>query len=183
MRSISYSCQALPYPMNEGQEGSGQLAMNRSKQGRMGRKTVVVLLVGLALASVHLAEAQQANKIAQIGILDSGTSSDRRNTLGRAAFREGLRDLGYVEGKNINIEYRYDEGKSERLPQLAEQLVRLKVDIIVVNNSTAALAAKKSTATIPVVFTTGANPVTTGLVALSPGRAAMSRDLQPIPRS
>jgi len=151
--------------MNEGQEGSGQLAMNRSKQGRMGRKTVVVLLVGLALASVHLAEAQQANKVAQIGILDSGTASDPRNALGRDAFRQGLRDLGYVEGKNINIEYRYDEGKSGRLPQLAEELVRLKVDIIVVNNSTAALAAKKSTAAIPVVFTTGANPVTIGLVA------------------
>src|SRR5262245_55908071 len=124
-----------------------------------------ILIAMVVFAVGVIAEAQQANKVAQIGILDSGTASDPRNALGRDAFRQGLRDLGYVEGKNINIEYRYDEGKSGRLPQLAEELVRLKVDIIVVNNSTAALAAKKSTATIPVVFTTGANPVTTGLVA------------------
>jgi putative tryptophan/tyrosine transport system substrate-binding protein len=120
----------------------------------------LLLVVGGAVA-----QPQQANKVAQIGILDSGTASDLLNALGRDAFRQGLRDLGYVEGKNINIEYRYDEGKSGRLPQLAEDLVRLKVDIIVVNNSTAAQAARKSTATIPVVFTTGANPVTSGLVA------------------
>jgi putative ABC transport system substrate-binding protein len=110
-------------------------------------------------------EAQQGNKMAQIGFLDSGTSSDPRNALGRDAFRQGLRELGYVEGENINVAYRYDEGRSGRLPQLAEELVRLKVDIIVANNTTAAQAAKKSTTIIPVVFTTGANPVTSGLVA------------------
>ena len=80
-------------------------------------------------------------------------------------FARALRDLGYVEGKNINIEYRYAEGKSERLPELAEELVRLKVDILLASDSTAARAAKKSTTTIPIVFTTGGNPIASGLVA------------------
>jgi putative ABC transport system substrate-binding protein len=126
-------------------------------------------IIGFALCAMLFAlcvstEAQQPAKVAQIGILDSGSASDPRNALGRDAFRQGLRELGYVEGKNINIAYRYDEGRSGRLPQLAEELVRLKVEIIVANNTTAAQAAKKSTTTIPVVFTTGANPVTSGLV-------------------
>jgi putative ABC transport system substrate-binding protein len=128
-------------------------------------KIFATLLILVLESCGALAQAEQENKVAQIGILDSGTASDPRNALGRDAFRQGLRDLGYVEGKNINIKYRYDEGKSTRLPQLAEELVRLKVDIIVVNNSTAAQAAKKSTNTIPIVFTTGGNPVTIGLVA------------------
>src|SRR5262249_55264552 len=129
----------------------------------MKRKITVITLCAMLLALCTTALAQQAKKIPRIGILPPGPISERVHLWD--AFRQGLRELGYVEGKNINIEYRYDVGKSGRLPQLAEELVRLKVDIIVVNNSTAALAAKKSTATIPVVFTTGANPVTTGLVA------------------
>jgi putative tryptophan/tyrosine transport system substrate-binding protein len=111
------------------------------------------------------ASAKQPDKVAHIGILDSGSASDPRNALGREAIRQGIRELGYVEAKNINISYRYDEGRSGRLPELAEELVRLEADIIVANNTTAARAAKKSSATIPIIFTTGGNPVTSGLVA------------------
>jgi putative ABC transport system substrate-binding protein len=130
----------------------------------MNKRIIFLVLGALLLAPSVRVDAQQPAKVAQIGILDSGSASDPGNALGRDAFRQGLRDLGYVEGKNINIAYRYDEGRSGRLQELAEELVRLKVEIIVANNTTAAQAAKKSTTTIPVVFTTGANPVTSGLV-------------------
>src|SRR4029077_8392786 len=92
-------------------------------------KTFVLLLVGLTLASVHLAEAEQSGKIPRIGYL--GATSLSANSERIAAFRQGLRELGYVEGKNIVIEWRYAEGKLDRLPALAAELVRLKVDIIV----------------------------------------------------
>jgi hypothetical protein len=99
--------------------------MNRSKQrAGMGQKAIVVLLVGLALASVHPAEAQQAKKVPRIGVLWPFLP-----TVGpplAEAFRQGLRDLGYVEGQNIAIEYRYSEGKDSRLPDLAGELVRLR---------------------------------------------------------
>ena len=131
----------------------------------MTKKIILIALRSLLLAPCFKVKAQQPAKVAQIGILDSGNASDLGNALGRDVFRQGLRELGYVEGKNIDIAYRYDEGRSGRLPELAEELVRLKVEIIVANNTTAAQAAKKSTTTIPVVFTTGANPVATGLVA------------------
>ena len=127
--------------------------------------------IGLALSAVLFAlcaptEAQQpAEKVPRIGFLDSGSASDPRNILGVEALRQGLRELGYVEGKNINIDYRYDEGKPGRLQELAEELVRLKVDILLAMDSNSARGAKKSTATIPVVFTTGGSPITSGLVA------------------
>lgn len=131
------------------------------------KKKVNWIALGAMLYALCLsAEAQQsAAKVPRIGFLATGSASDPRNALGRDGFRQGLRDLGYVEGKNINIEYRYAEGRSERLPELAEELVRLKVDILVGTDSAAARAAKKSTATIPVVFTTGGNPIAGGLVA------------------
>ena len=82
----------------------------------------------------------------------------------RDAFRQGLRDLGYSEGKNIIIEYRYAEGRFERLPALAEELVRLNVDIIVTDTAASARAAKKATSTIPIVISSGSDPVRSGLV-------------------
>jgi ABC-type uncharacterized transport system substrate-binding protein len=127
-------------------------------------------IVGFALSAMLFVlclsvEAQQPTKVPRIGYLDSGSASDPQNTHGLDALRQGLRELGYVEGKNIIIDYRYDEGKPERLKELAEELVRLKVDILLAMDSNSARAAKKSTATIPVLFTTGGNPVTSGLVA------------------
>jgi putative tryptophan/tyrosine transport system substrate-binding protein len=128
-------------------------------------------IIGFALSAVLFAlcfsvEAQQpAGKVPRIGFLTTGSASDPRNALSMDTLRQALRDLGYVEGKNINFEYRYTEGKFEQLPSLAEELVRLKVDILFATDSAAARAAKKSTTTIPIVFTTGGSPIAGGLVA------------------
>ena len=134
--------------------------MNRSKQAGMGTKTVVVLLVGLALASVHSADAQQPTKVPKIGWLGA------RSALApaRDVFERELRALGYIEGKNIAFEYRYAEGRLDRLPALAEELIRLKVDVLLTPATPAALAGKNATRTIPIVFYTGSDPVALGLV-------------------
>jgi putative ABC transport system substrate-binding protein len=116
--------------------------------------------LGFGLAA---AEAQQPARIHRIGILSpvSGSFFSAREE----AFRQRLRELGYVEGKNIFIEYRHAEGKAERLPDLVAELVRLKVDIIVTTGPDATLAAKKASATIPIVFTAASDPLGTGLVS------------------
>jgi hypothetical protein len=90
----------------------------------MGIRTFVVLLIGLALASVRLADAQQTNKVARIGFLGARTASALAGRLD--ALRQGLRDLGYIEGKNIAIEYRYADGNLDQIPRNAAELVRLK---------------------------------------------------------
>src|SRR5436853_226422 len=97
--------------------------------------------------------------VARIGRLEQSSSGTD------AAFRQGLRELGYVEGQNIVIEYRYAEGKAERLPELAAELVGLKVDVIVSGGTVAPLAAKQATSTIPIVLAAAGDPVGTGLVA------------------
>jgi putative tryptophan/tyrosine transport system substrate-binding protein len=108
------------------------------------------------------AEAQQAGKVFRIGFLDPSNASSMAGML--EAFRQELRKLGWVEERNIIIEYRFAEQKNERLPELAADLVRLKVDLIVVTAGTPALAAKKATTTIPIVMTSVGDPVATGLV-------------------
>jgi putative ABC transport system substrate-binding protein len=110
-------------------------------------------------------DAQQTAKVPWIGYLTYSSASDPVTALRLDAFRQGLRDLGYVEGKNVNIEYRYAEGRPERLPELAEDLVRLKVDILVVPNDLTARAAKKATTTIPIVMWSSGNPIGTGVIA------------------
>jgi putative ABC transport system substrate-binding protein len=129
----------------------------------MNKRIVVSLLAILILASVHLAGAQQSGKLPRIGLLFTGESSPPSPNV--EAFRQGLRDLGYVEGKNIVLEYRYAEGKVERLPQLAEELVRLPIDVIVTATSPAIHAAKRATDTVPIVFAVSGNPMATGYVA------------------
>jgi putative tryptophan/tyrosine transport system substrate-binding protein len=114
--------------------------MNRSKQGDMGIKTTVVLLVGLALASVHIAEAQQPPKVAKIGWLSARSSS----VPGPELFRPALRELGYIEGKNIAIEYRYADNKFDRLPVLADELVNLKVEVLLTPSTIEAVVAKNA---------------------------------------
>ena len=109
----------------------------------MARKTVVFLLAGLALAFVHIAEAQQPSKVPKIGFLVVPSRSFFADRM--ESFRQGLHSLGYVEGKNILIEYRYAEGKLDRLPNLAAELIRLKVDIIVVQSTTGLLINYHST--------------------------------------
>jgi ABC-type uncharacterized transport system substrate-binding protein len=109
------------------------------------------------------AQAQQPGKIARIGFLDASTSFG--NAVMVDAFRQELSKLGWIEGKNITLEYRFAEHKQERLPELAADLVRLKVDLIVVSGIPPALAAKKATTTIPIVMTNSGDPVSRGLVA------------------
>ncbi len=121
----------------------------------------VMLALSLFAAPVA-AEAQQAAKVPRIGFLQLDPAA---NPHLREAFLQGLRDLGYVEGRNVVIEYRSAEGKAERLPALAAELVALKVDVIVSGGGTpTALAAKQATRTLPIVFASAADPVTDGLV-------------------
>jgi len=128
----------------------------------MGKKNVIWLLATFLLTTVPLGEAQQPAKIPRIGFLSPGGSPG--NDFRYEAFQQGLRDLGYVVGKNIAIEYRYAEGKLDRLPTLASELVSLKLDIIVTSTTPAIQAVKQATRTIPIV-TISADPVGTGLVA------------------
>src|SRR6266508_4417077 len=109
------------------------------------------------------AEAQQTGKVPRIGYLDSSTASGSAVRL--VAFWQDMRKLGWIEGKNIAIESRYAEGRRDRFPELAAELVRLKVDLIVVEGTGLALAAKSATTTIPIVVTNAGDPVGTGLVA------------------
>ena len=129
------------------------------------KKTITVLaLCAMLFALCMPAQAQQTGKLFRIGFLDASTASGMAGLL--ETFRQELRKLGWIEGKNIAIEYRFAENKSqERLPELAADLVRLKVDLIVVAGEPPALAAKKATTTIPIVMTNAADPVGAGLVA------------------
>jgi putative ABC transport system substrate-binding protein len=114
------------------------------------------------LLAAPLAEAQQAAKVARIGYLAITLAASPPNL--HEAFRQGLRDLGYVEGRNVVIEYRDAGGKVERLPALAAELVALKVDVIMTGTTPAALAAKEATRTLPIVFIGAGDPVRDGLV-------------------
>jgi putative ABC transport system substrate-binding protein len=147
----------------------------------MRRREFISLLSGAAVGWPVTANAQQAAKIARIGYLGQNLAP---NPQAREAFRQGLRDLGYVEGRNLVIEYRDAEGKFDRLPALAVELVALKVDVIVAPNTVAALAAKQATRTIPIVFA-GVPMIWLG-AGSSPalrGRAVMSRVCPPSPRN
>jgi ABC-type uncharacterized transport system substrate-binding protein len=129
----------------------------------MFRRIVVCLPLTLFLLTVSFAEAQQPTKIPRIGFLDVSTASG--SAVLWEAFRQELRKLGWLEGKNMAIEYRSAEGKNDRLPELAADLVRLKVDLIVVFGGAEALASKGATSTIPIVMTNVSDPVGAGLVA------------------
>ena len=142
--------------------------------------SVCFALCALLLALSHSAEAQQPKKVPRIGYL-SGTGSEVPNAV---AFRQGLRDLGYIEGKNILIGYRSVEGKLDRASSLVAELVRLKVDLVVVNFLVGIRAAKDATKTTPIVMVSYADPVETGIIdSLArpggniTGLAALSRDL------
>src|SRR5262249_25647364 len=124
--------------------------------------------IGLALSSMlfalcSFAEAQQTGKVFRIGYLDASTASGSMVLLD--VFRQELDKLGWIEGKNITIEYRFAEQKPERIPELAAELVRLKVDLIVVAGLGPALAAKRATTNIPIVMASAGDPVAAGLVA------------------
>jgi putative ABC transport system substrate-binding protein len=129
-------------------------------------KLHVWLLATVLLANVSPAEAQQPAKIPRIGYL-TGTREPTRDApdANRDAFRQGLRDLGYIEGKNIQIEYRYAAGNAERAASLVAEILRLKVDVIVSPVASGIVAAKQATQTIPIVIVTNQDPVAMGLVS------------------
>jgi putative ABC transport system substrate-binding protein len=129
----------------------------------MNKRLNVWLLATLFLAIASLADAQQTGKVSRIGFLDNSTASSIAIFL--EAFRQELSKLGWIEAKNVTIEYRFAEQKNERLPELAAELVRLKVDLIVTSGGTPPLAAKGATTTIPIVMTQSTDPVGEGLVA------------------
>jgi len=124
-----------------------------------GLLTIVVALTACGAR----AEAQQTGKVHRIGFLAVGSPSGASSSL--EAFRKGLGEKGYAEGRNISIEYRWAEGRQDRLPGLANELVRIKVDIIITSGMSAVLAAKNATKTIPILFVGAADPVNWGLVA------------------
>jgi putative ABC transport system substrate-binding protein len=126
------------------------------------KKFLIWLLAAIQLTTVSL-DAQQPTKIPRIGYLSPNSPST--NPARYEAFRQGLRELGYVEGKNVFIESRYAEGKLDRLPGLAAELVRLKVDVIVTSSPSPTRAAKEATVTIPIVFAQDGDPVANGFVA------------------
>jgi putative ABC transport system substrate-binding protein len=129
--------------------------------GKKAMKNIVSILLIIATLGVGaVVQPQQTTKIPRIGILRTGSAADPLID----AFRQGLRDLGYIDGKNISLEYRWAEGKNERLPELATDLVRLKVDVIVAAGPGPILAAKQATSTIPIVAPVVVNPVGSGLV-------------------
>ncbi len=137
----------------------------------MDRRAFIGTLTSGLLAVPLAAEAEPAGKVHRIGFLSPSSPSDPERVAspfgerGLAAFRQGLRDLGYVEGQNITIEPRWAEGRFERLPDLAAELVRLKVDVIVSVVTQASLAAKNATRTIPIVMVAAGDPLGSGLVA------------------
>ena len=122
----------------------------------------VVLAVSLAFTPLSL-DAQQAPQIAKIGFLNPSTPAASAHML--EAFRQGLRDLGHVDGKTFILEFRSAEGRAERLPDLARELVRLKVDVIVTSTDVAIAATRQQTRTIPIVMATSTDPLGTGFVA------------------
>jgi putative ABC transport system substrate-binding protein len=123
----------------------------------------VCLLLAVLLLPVSAAEAQQPTKVPRIGYLTVAPLS--ANVARVEAFRQGLRELGYVEGKNIVIEWRSGEGKLEREDELVAEAVRLKVDVIVTSGPTMTRAAKQATVTIPIVMTFDSDPVGSGFIA------------------
>jgi len=145
-------------------KNSGLIARHSARCWGEAIRTILCLSLTIAVVVAGaIAEAQQTGKIFRIGFLDVSTASGMAVLID--AFREELTKLGWSEGKNFTIEHRFTEGKNDRLPELAADLVRSKVDLIVVTGGPAPVAAKKATTTIPIVMASGGDPVGAGLVA------------------
>jgi putative ABC transport system substrate-binding protein len=129
----------------------------------MKRRDFVTMIAGAAAAWPLAAHAQQGGKLATIGLLGSGTAAAQSQWT--AAFVQRLRELGWTEGRNVAIEYRWAEGRSERFAEIANEFVRLKVDLILTHNTPPVLAVKQATSVTPIVFATAGDPVGTGIVA------------------
>jgi putative ABC transport system substrate-binding protein len=144
------------------ESGEDQVVSTGYMEQTMLRRTFALVLGSLFLQICHLAHAQQQAKIARIGYLNPGDPVTRAYRT--EAFRQGLKELGYIEGKNIHIEYRFAEAKPERLPELARELVSLNVDIIFAGGGPATEAVKNATQMIPIV-TSSQDPVRQRFVA------------------
>ena len=130
----------------------------------MSKKIGVWLLATILLTTACVAEAQQASNLPRVGWLSPSSASLEPTPSRLKSFRQGLTDLGYIEGKNIAIEYRYAEGKLDRLPELAAELVRLKVNVIVTSGNESTGAAKNATQTIPIVMGFSSDPIGYGFI-------------------
>jgi putative tryptophan/tyrosine transport system substrate-binding protein len=137
--------------------------VDQDTEKAMNKKITILTLGALLYALCVPAHAQQTRKVFRIGFLDASTASGMAVLV--EAFQQELTKLGWIEGKNITIEYRFAEQKPERAPELAADLVRLKVDLIVTTGGPQVSAVKKATAIIPIVMTNSADPVSEGLVA------------------
>ena len=135
---------------------SGSVSDNRKSAIQNLKWLGLSVIACVLVVAGAVAQAQQAGKIFRIGFLDQSTASG--SAVLAEAFQQELSKLGWIEGKNIAFEYRFAEQINERLPELAADLVRLKVDLIVVTAASAVLAAKKATTTIPIVMTSSADP-------------------------
>jgi putative ABC transport system substrate-binding protein len=150
----------------------------------MTRREFVTLLGGAAGGWPLAARAQQSGKLPTIGFLGESTPSGQRQWA--AAFVQRLRELGWIEGRNVTIEYRWAEGRNERFAELVAELVRLNVDAIVTQGTPSVLAAKQATSVIPIVFAIAGNPVANGLVASlaqpAPGKAGAIQPVEDRPK-
>ena len=128
------------------------------------RRVALIVALGAALLFSSTAGAQQASKVWRIGFLGDGTRTERL-AINFEPFREGLRELGYIQGQNLVIEERWSDGRGERLPGLAAELVHAKVDVIVTHGVRGTQAVQAATKTIPIVFAVAPDVITTKLVA------------------
>jgi ABC transporter substrate binding protein len=165
-RSIGNPNRQVGSAERTGESGQGDSVISctdrQMSERKISKRLRFTLCVFLLAFSVPV-NAQQPTKIARIGFLSS-TGDVRNPGPSVEAFRQGLRNLGYIEQKNLLVEYRYAEGKQDRLPELVAELVNLKVDVLVLTALTAVRAAKEATKTIPIVMVILSDPVTTGLV-------------------
>jgi ABC-type uncharacterized transport system substrate-binding protein len=129
----------------------------------MKRREFITLLGGAAAAWPLTAHAQQPARLPTIGFFSAGSAAPLSSWV--AALVQRLRELGWIEGRTVAIEYRWAEGHNERLAEIAAEFVRLKVDVIVTHSAAPVIAAKQTTAVIPIVFAVAADPLGTGLVA------------------
>src|SRR5262249_43247577 len=142
---------------------SADAARPRRRGDRLNRRKFITLLGGTAAAWPVAARAQQPAKLPTIGLL--GATTPLVESQRAAAFVQRLRELGWIEGRTVAIEYRWAEGRTERFGEIADEFVRLKVDVIVTGGTASVITAKQATSAIPIVFATAGDPVGTGLVA------------------